>query len=273
MSDGHRKYQRGPFRPGQLRSGDPYELSQGHPVFCAPTGRDGTGPNGLGFAVLDSDPAVHNAGVDTGLALGPDSLRAPDVTVNFEGGDGTWATQAPLAVEYAGRGQDEAELRTKVAELLAAGTRWVWVVRLVGPRRVEIHEPGVAMRTVGDEATLTAPGVLKLPVPVRALYDRDAAHEVTLRNLLDARGYGSLDAVRKEAREEGREGEARPERHHRGARTALEEAKPARRRLPLRADHPPDRSWSPLRRQPTRGRAPATARVSVAPCSHPFNLP
>ena len=205
MSDGHRKYQRGPFRQGQLRSGDPYELSQGHPVFCAPTGRDGTGPNGLGFAVLDSDPAVRAAGVDTGLALGPDSLRAPDVAVNFEGGDGTWATRAPLAVEYAGRGQDEAELKTKIAELLAAGTRWVWVVRLVGPRRVEIHEPGVAMRTVGDEATLTAPGVLELPVPVRALYDRDAAHEVTLRNLLAAKGYGSLDAVREKAREEGRE--------------------------------------------------------------------
>lgn len=82
-------------------------------------------------------------------------------------------------------------------------------MRLVSPRRVEIHEPGVAMRTVGDEATLTAPGVLKLPVPVRALYDRDAAHEVTLRNLLAAKGYGSLDAVREEAREEGREEESR----------------------------------------------------------------
>ena len=203
MSDGHIKYQRGPFRAVQLRSGDPYELSQGHPIFCAPTGRDGSGPNGLGFSVLDSDPAVRTAGVDTGLALTPDTLRAPDVAVNFEGEAGAWATQASLAVEYAGRGQDEAELKMKIAELLAAGTRWVWVVRLVGPRRVEIHEGGAAMRTVGDEATLTAPGVLKLPVPVRALYDRDAAHEVTLRNLLAAKGYGSLDAVREEGREEG----------------------------------------------------------------------
>jgi len=203
MSDGHRKYQRGPFRPGQLRSGDPYELSQGHPIFCAPTGRDGSGPNGLGFAVLDSDPAVRNAGVDTGLALGPDTLRAPDVAVNFEGGDGAWATSTPLAVEYAGRGQDEAELKKKISELLAAGTRWVWVVRLVGPRRVEIHEAGAVTRTVGDDGTLSAPGILQLPVPVRALYDRDAAHEVTLRNLLASKGYGSLDAVRDEGREEG----------------------------------------------------------------------
>ena len=203
MSDGHRTYQRGPFQPGQLRSGDPYELSDGHPILSAPTGRDGTGPNGLGFAVLDSDPAVRNAGVNTGLALGPGTLRAPDVAVNFEGSAGAWSTQAPLAVEYAGRGQDEAELKTKIAELLAAGTRWVWVVRLVGPRRVEIHEAGAEPRTVGEDATLTAPGVLELPVPVRALYDRDAAHEVTLRNLLAARGYGSLDAVREEGREEG----------------------------------------------------------------------
>ena len=42
--------------------------------------------------------AVRSAGVDTGLALGPDTLRAPDVAVNFEGGEGTWATRAPLAV-------------------------------------------------------------------------------------------------------------------------------------------------------------------------------
>ncbi len=202
MSDGHRKYQRGPFRPEQLRSGDPYELSQGHPIYCPPKGEDITGPRKLGFAVLDSDPAVRRAGVDTGLALSADTLRAPDVAVNFEAGDGTWAKSAPLAVEYAGKGQDEADLRTKIAELLTAGTRWVWVVRLVGPRRVEVHEAGAAMRTVGDDGTLTAPGVLGLPVPVRALYDRDAAHQVTLRNLLSAKGYGSLDAVRNEVREE-----------------------------------------------------------------------
>ncbi len=205
MNDGGHKTQPGPFRPEQVRSGDPYELSHGHPVYCAPTGVDGTSPNGLGFAVLDSDPAVRRAGVDTGLALGPGTLRAPDVAVNFESGDGTWATSTPLAVEYEGRGQDEAELKKKIAELLAAGTRWVWVVRLVGPRRVEIHEPGTAMRTVGDEATLSAPGVLALPVPVRALYDREAAHDVTLRNLLAAKGYGSPEMLRDEGFEAGRD--------------------------------------------------------------------
>jgi hypothetical protein len=182
-----------------VRSGDPYELSQGHPVVCAPTGHEGAGPNGLGFAVLDSDPGVKRAGVDAGMVLAPDTLRAPDVAVNFTSGDGTWATGAPLVVEYAGSGQDEADLRDKIEEFHAAGTGLVWVVRLVGERRVEVHEKGKPMHTVGADGTLTAPGVLALPVPVRALYDPDVAHQTTLRNLLSRDGYASLDAVRQQA--------------------------------------------------------------------------
>ena len=190
---------RGPFRADQVRSGDPYELSQGHPIVCAPTGQDGAGPNSLGAAVLGSDPAVTRSGVDLGIALAPDTLRAPDVAVNFTLGEGTWATGAPLVVEYAGSGQDEADLREKIEEFHAAGTPLVWVVRLLGVRRVEVHEKGKPVLVVGADGTLTAPGVLALPVPVRALYDRDAAHQTTLRNLLSREGYESLDAVRKEA--------------------------------------------------------------------------
>jgi hypothetical protein len=195
---------RGPFRADQVRSGDPYELTQGHPIFCAPTGHEGAASNSLGAAVLGSDPAVKRAGVDAGIALAEDTLRAPDVAVNFEPGEGTWAKSAPLVVEYAGVGQDEASLREKIEEFHAAGTRWVWVVRLVGARRVEVHERGEAMRVVDADSTLTAPGVLALPVPARALFDPDAAHEVTLRNLLSRKGYDSLDALRAEARRGGR---------------------------------------------------------------------
>jgi hypothetical protein len=54
------------------------------------------------------------------------------------------------------------------------------------------------MRVVGSDGELSAPGVLQLPVPVCALYDRAAAHETTLRNLLARKGYTSLDAVRDE---------------------------------------------------------------------------
>jgi hypothetical protein len=117
-----------------------------------------------------------------------------------------WAKQAPpLAVEYADAGQDEVELREKIAELLEFGTRIIWVVRLTGPLRVEVHEPGLAPRVVLGDGELHAPGILHNPVPVRALIDRDAAHEATLRNLLAREGYPSLDAVRSEAREAGQQ--------------------------------------------------------------------
>ena len=44
---------------------------------------------------------------------------------------------------------------------------------------------------------------IDLPGPVRALFDRETAHEVVLRNLLQRRGYDSLSAVREEGRMEG----------------------------------------------------------------------
>jgi hypothetical protein len=40
------------------------------------------------------------------------------------------------------------------------------------------------MRTVYPGGTLAAPGILKNTVPVEALYDREAAHRQTFRNLL-----------------------------------------------------------------------------------------
>jgi hypothetical protein len=43
--------------------------------------------------------------------------------------------------------------------------------------------------------------VLQNPVPVEALYDRSAAHEVALNNLLQREGYRDLDAVRAEGLE------------------------------------------------------------------------
>ncbi len=219
-SSADRRMGQGPFVAEQLRTGDPYELSHGHPIYCAPTGSDGTGPNGLGFSVLDTDPAVVRAGVDTGLKLADGTLRAPDVAVGFEDGAGTWARAAKLAVEYAGRGQDEADLRAKIEELLDAGTRWVWVVRLVGLPRVEVHERGSAVRTFAKGQAITAPGGLQNPVPVAALFDRDAAHEASLANLLQRRGYADLDAVREEGREEGR-GEGREEGALAEARAAI----------------------------------------------------
>jgi Uma2 family endonuclease len=194
----------GPFRADQLRSGDPYELSNGHRILCLPTGRRGGKAVNVGGGVLASDPAVQDVGVDTGFSPSPEILRAPDLSVGEIPDEPGWADGAPpLAVEYADTGQDEADLRTKIQELFAAGTRYVWVVRLTGPRRVEVHQPGQAMRSVNPDELLEAPGILANPVPVKALYDRETANQVIFRNLLQREGYASLDAVRAEGEAAG----------------------------------------------------------------------
>lgn len=199
----------GPFRADQLRSGDPYELSNGHPIHCLPTGVRGAKAANVGGGVLASDPAVRDVGVDTGFSPSPEILRAPDLSVGELPDQPGWVQGAPpLAVEYADTGQDEADLRIKLQELFAAGTRYIWVVRLTGPRRVEVHQPGQRMRIANPGEMLEAPGILANPVPVEALYDREAARRVIFRNLLQREGYASLDDVRAEGEAHGRaEGE------------------------------------------------------------------
>lgn len=206
MADQPQRSVRGPFRADQLRDGDRYELSNGHPIYCAPSGWQHASGSMTGGPVLDSDPDVQWSGLDAGISPEPGTLRAPDVVVRATppSGDSTWLTEAPpLAVEYAGPGQDERDLKTKIAELLAAGARLVWVVRLVGPQRVDVHRPDGPMKVYTASDVLEAPGILRNPVPVRALFDRDAAQEVVFRNLLQRRGYASLNEVREEGREEG----------------------------------------------------------------------
>jgi hypothetical protein len=209
---------RGPFTVDQLQTGDRYELSQGHAIYCAPTGGDGARRTGNAFEIIDSDPNVQDAGVDPGFAIGSRTLRAPDVAVGVTDAPGWVQGAPPLAIEYAGRGQDEADLQLKIDELLGAGTRWIWVVRLTGPRRVEVHSRDAEVRVLGIDGVLEAPGVLKNPVPVLALFDREAAHELTLRNLLQRRGFEGLDEALAESRDEGRE-EGREE----GQRALLEQ--------------------------------------------------
>ncbi len=164
---------KGPFKAEHLRSGDPYELSNGHAILCLPTGGRGSRANLLGGMVLDSDPAVTEAGVDTGFAPEPDTLRAPDVAVGEIPDVPGWVQGAPLlALEYADSGQDEVELAEKIADLLKAGTRLVWVVRLSDSPYVEVHRPQQPVQLYQPGQLLEAPGILKNPVPVEALYDR-----------------------------------------------------------------------------------------------------
>jgi hypothetical protein len=190
---------KGPFRADQIRSGDPYELSNGHAILCMPPSGRRSRAKRLGGLVLGSDPAVEEAGIDTGYSPSSDTLRAPDVAVGNVPNTPGWVQGAPpLAVEYCDTGQDGKELAVKISELLAAGTRIVWVVHLSGPRRVEVHENGQEPRLLGPGEELTAPGILQNPIPVDALYDRQAAHAVTFRNLLQRQGYRDLDEVRNE---------------------------------------------------------------------------
>ncbi len=159
--------------------------------------------------MLASDPAVRDVGFDTGFSPSPDTLRAPDLSVGSIPDEPGWVPGAPpLAVEYADTGQDEADLRVKIQELFAGGTRYLWVVRLTGPRRVEVHQPGQGVRIARPGEQLEAPGILANPVPVEALYDGEAARGVILRNLLQRQGYASLEEVRTEGEAQGRvEGE------------------------------------------------------------------
>jgi Uma2 family endonuclease len=190
------RLRRGPFRADQLQDGDPYELSDGHPIFAPPSGGREAEAAATGSVVLKSDPLVQAAGVDAGYSPEPGTLRAPDIAVGNVPQEPGWVKGCPpLAVEYADTGQDERDLAKKVRELLDAGTRFVWVVRLTGPRRVEVHEAGREMRVAHPGEELLAPGILANPVPVEALYDWEVGREVTLRNLLQRHGYDSLAAV------------------------------------------------------------------------------
>ncbi|NEX22112.1 Uma2 family endonuclease [Thiorhodococcus mannitoliphagus] len=204
MSTTSRPNQSGPFRADQLHEGDRYELSNGHPIYCTPSGREHAGRNLSGGGALETDPDVEWAGVDAGFTPMPGTLRAPDVAIAAAGDEQGWIPGVPpLAVEYSGPGQNDQELEDKIAELLANGTQQVWVVRLVGPRRVEVRCPNQPVRMLGPGEMLTAPGILRNPVPVEALFDREASHRVMLRNLLQRAGYESIEAIRDEGVNEG----------------------------------------------------------------------
>ena len=90
----------------------------------------------------------------------------------------------------------------------------------MGKKHVEVFEPGQAVKRVDAGGLLHAPGVLANAVLAESLWDRSAAHDATLRNLLQRKGYASLDEVRGEGRDEGRN-EGRDEGRNEGLRAAL----------------------------------------------------
>jgi hypothetical protein len=147
---------------------------------------------------------VEEAGIDTGYAPRPTALYAPDVSVGNVPDRPGWVPGVPLlALEYASTGQDEDALATKIADLLDSGTRVVWVARLSPQRFVEVHVPGEAPKVVDYDGELSAPGILKNTIAVRALFEREVADAQTLKNLLQRRGYESFEAVVAEGRKAG----------------------------------------------------------------------
>lgn len=186
----------GPYRASLIREGDHREVSRGYPVLTSPAGGRHSSGTLYGGAIVDSDPATPGAGVDLGFSSDQTNLRAPDVAVTPHTDAEGWVSEyPPLAIEYAGRYQREDELQDKISDLLAGGTAVLWVVRLTGDRHVEIHQPGQPMRIARPGEDLVAPGILAAPIRVEALWDREAAHDHTLRNLLRRRGFADLDAV------------------------------------------------------------------------------
>ncbi len=196
----------GPFKVDALPSKSAYELDQGHAVLCLPTQARGGRAQIRGGLVVATDPLVQDAGVEVGFDLGGETMRAPDVSILRPGAGDGWVKGAPaLAIEYADDGQDEPELRAKIAQLLQAGAEAIWVVRLGRLQHVEVHQRGMEPRIFHSHETLTLPGVLQNPVPVAALFDADQAEQLALRNLLDRFGFQHPDQAREQGREEGRE--------------------------------------------------------------------
>ncbi len=112
-------------------------------------------------------------GLEVGYTLYGSTLGAPDISVGNVTDAPGWVKGAPLlAIDDADTGQDERYLKPKISELLRAGTKHVWVVRLTGPRRVEVHTHGRSVETVLPGHYLHAPGILKNAVLVEALTTR-----------------------------------------------------------------------------------------------------
>ncbi|MBI4818058.1 MAG: Uma2 family endonuclease [Deltaproteobacteria bacterium] len=201
QSDAHEEPE-GPFRAEHLTPGR-YELVNGHPAYQAATGGDGASRIVAGVQALASDPDAAETGVDPGYILGEKTVRAPDIAVgNVPDAFGFIQGAPRLAVEYAGEHQDEVRLQDKIRQFLARGTELVWVVRLIGPRRVEVYQRNKAVTLFGPGQSLIAPGILREPVPVEAMFDTQAAQVTALRNFLAREGYSSLEDVKQEGREE-----------------------------------------------------------------------
>jgi Uma2 family endonuclease len=143
-----------------------FELVRGELVPVNPPG----GEHGELAALITAELLgwVRPVYVESGyvLARDPDTVRGPDVSFVSREREAVaplrpgFLQAAPdLAVEIWSPDNSMPGLRAKAREYLAAGTRLVW---LVDPRRrtVEIHAPGIPVKTRSAGETLDAADVL-----------------------------------------------------------------------------------------------------------------
>jgi Uma2 family endonuclease len=156
------------------------ELSRGRLIRePRPGGEHGVVTANL-FAALHAHVAAHGLGrvlIETGylLAHEPPTVRGPDVSFIAAGRlpdvppTGFWRLAPDLVAEVVSPGDRAEEMRRRVADYLAAGTREVWLVR-IRSRAVIRHRTGERARVFGDAADLTTPLLPGLRIPVASLF-------------------------------------------------------------------------------------------------------
>ncbi len=130
--------------------------------------------------MLSSDPQASWVS----LWGAPTSEPSPIEALSRGAESPSWTDSAPsLAIEIVEAGRDEDDLAQKIDELLCAGTRHLWAIRLTGPRRVEAYSSSISPKTFSVGRELEAEDVLRLSVPVEAFFEDDKAAEHVLESL------------------------------------------------------------------------------------------
>lgn len=163
-----------------------YELAGGALVRMTPTGAEHGAVTARLGQILTEHVVARRAGVccgaETGFILrrGPDVVRAPDAAfVARERIPKTgvprsyWPFAPDLAVEVVSPSDRLGDVRAKVGEYLAAGTRLVWLVEPAA-RVVHVHRPRGEVQVIGVGGVLTGEDVLpEFRCAVRQLFSWD----------------------------------------------------------------------------------------------------
>lgn len=194
-----------PVYSTQLSSPSPYELSNGKPVLSEPVTLEHADAVIAGAIAIGTDPGAIKPMLNAGYSPDPTILRAPDISVGRNVGGSGWIRGAPeLAIRYVEPNQDKEDLARFVFEMLTAGSRWVWVVRLGGPWQIDVYSFAELKRTYRAGERIAAPGVLRNPIRVEWMYMRELASDAAFTNLMAARGFTDISSVREDGRKIGK---------------------------------------------------------------------